>query len=81
MQEILTVMQIKQLYPSQWVLIEELETDRELNIKSGKVTYHDVNKREVCLKARERKPKRFSVFYTGEIPKDIIFLIRYAFKP
>lgn len=75
MQEILTMPEIKQLYPSEWVLIEELETDKELNIKSGKVTYHSNNKREVCLKARERKPKYFSVFYTGEIPKDIIFLL------
>ncbi|MFY9225215.1 MAG: hypothetical protein WAQ98_21255 [Blastocatellia bacterium] len=75
MQEILTMAEIKQLYPSGWVLIEEIETDKELNIKSGKVTYHSDNKQEVWLKARERKPKRFSVFYTGEIPKNIIFLI------
>lgn len=75
MQEILTMPEIKQLYPSEWVLIEELETDKELNIKSGKVTYHSDNKQEVWLKARERKPKYFSVMYTGEIPKNINFLL------
>lgn len=75
MQEILTMPEIKQLYPSEWVLIEELETDKELNIKSGRVTYHSSDKQEVCLKARERKPKYFSVMYTGEVPKDINFLL------
>ncbi len=75
MQEVLTMTEIKQLYPSEWVLIEELETDKELNIKSGKVTYHSGNKQEVWLRARERKPKYFSVFYTGEFPTNINYLL------
>ncbi|MFY9225216.1 MAG: hypothetical protein WAQ98_21260 [Blastocatellia bacterium] len=75
MQEILTMLEIKQLYASEWVLIEELETDEKMLLKAGKVTFHSNNKAEVYTKAKELKPKYFAVMYMGKLPEDMLFLL------
>lgn len=75
MSETLTMTEIKQLYPSEWVLIEELETDEKMLVKSGKVTYHSASKTDVYSKAKELKPKYFAVMYMGRLPENMIFLI------
>lgn len=75
MQEILTITEIKQLYASEWVLIEELETDEKMQLKAGKVTFHSSNKSDVYSKAKELKPKYFAVMYMGNLPEDMLFLL------
>lgn len=75
MQETLTMSEIKQLYPSEWVLIEEVETDEKMLVKAGKVTYHSSNKADVYSKAKELKPKYFAVMYMGKLPEDMNFLL------
>ena len=75
MQEILTMAEIKQFYSSEWILIEELETDEKMLVKAGKVTFHSGNKAEVYSKAKELKPKYFAVMYIGKLPEDITFLL------
>jgi hypothetical protein len=70
MDEILTVAEMESRYVSEWLLVEEPQTDESLEVHSGKVRFHSKDRDEVYRKAIELRPKRFAVLYTGSIPKD-----------
>ena len=70
MNQVLTLSEIETQYPSEWVLIEDPETDESLAVRQGTVRWHSVDRDAVYRKAVELRPKRFAVVYTGEIPED-----------
>lgn len=67
---ILTVAQIEKQFESEWVLVEDPETDDALEVQSGKVRWHSKDRDEVYRKAVELRPKRFAMLYTGKMPED-----------
>jgi hypothetical protein len=67
--EILTVEQIEASFESEWVLLEDPQTNKAQQVKSGKLRWHSKDRDEVYRKAVELHPKRFAVLYTGEIPE------------
>ena len=69
MDEVLTVAEIKSKYDSEWVLIEDPQTNEALEVQSGRVLYHSKDRDEVYRKAVELRPKRFAVLFTGEMPE------------
>jgi hypothetical protein len=69
MDEILTLAEIKTQYESEWVLLDQPQTNDRLEVQGGKVFYHSKDRDEVCRKATELRPKRFAVFFTGSIPQ------------
>lgn len=70
MNHVLTISEIETRYPSEWVLIEDPETDEALEIQRGTVRWHSMDRDVVYRKAVELRPNRFAVVYTGEIPED-----------
>ena len=80
MDEILTIAEIEARFSSEWVLVEDPETDDSLELKGGRVRYHSKDRDEVYRKAVELKPSRFAVHYTGEIPTDAAVVLR-ALRP
>lgn len=70
MSDILTITQIEAQFESEWVLIEEPQTNEMLAVQSGKVLWHSKDRDEVYRKAVELHPKRFAMLYTGKIPRD-----------
>jgi hypothetical protein len=70
MSELLTVAEINQRFLSEWILVEDPETDDSLQVLSGRVTFHSRDRDEVYRKAVELRPRHFAVLYTGSIPKD-----------
>lgn len=69
MKKILSLSVIMEQFKSEWVLIEDPETDDSLNIKHGAVLWHSKDRDEVYRKAREIKPRHSAILYTGKIPE------------
>ena len=75
MAEILTAAEIESRFKSEWVLVEDPETNEALEVLRGKVRFHSKDRDEVYRKAVELPPKRFAMLYTGAIPKDTAIVI------
>ena len=69
MRKVLTIAEIETVYDSEWVLVEDPQTDETLEIVSGAVLCHSRDRDEVYRKAVELRPKRFAMLYMGEIPE------------
>lgn len=75
----LTLSEIEQRYPDQWVLVEETGWDEQGNPTQGLVQAHSVNRDDLYQSLQElkrrRKAKTF-IFYTGDkIPEDLTVLL------
>lgn len=75
MDDVLTITQIEAQFESEWVLVEDPQTNEALEVKSGKVLWHSKDREEVYRKAVELRPKRFAMLYTGRMPKDTAIVL------
>jgi len=75
MDRILTAAQIWQQFESEWVLVEDPQTNDALEVEGGKVRWHSKDRDEVYHKAVELRPKRFAMLYTGRMPEDTAALV------
>jgi hypothetical protein len=75
MSDMLTLAEIELKFKSEWVLVEDPQTNESLEVVSGKVRFHSKDRDEVYLKAVELRPKRFAMLYTGTIPKDTAIVL------
>lgn len=73
--EILTLEEIQERYPRQWVLIVEPELDEELNVIRGKVLAASPDRDEAYSKFSLRKGKPVAIEYTGPVSDDIVVLL------
>lgn len=75
MEEILTLAEIEKKFNSEWILVEDPQTNDSLNIESGKVRFHSKDRDEVYREAIRIRPKRFAMLYTGTLPKDTAIVL------
>lgn len=75
MDEILTLAQIESKFDSEWVLVEDPQTDEELRVLSGTVRWHGKDRDEVYRRAVEMRPKRFAIVYTGKMPEETAIVL------
>jgi hypothetical protein len=75
MDEVLTIAQIEAQFESEWVLVEEPQTNDALEVQSGKVRWHSKDRDEVYRKAVELRPRRFALLYTGKMPRDTAIVL------
>ncbi len=75
MDDVLTIAQIEAQFESEWVLVEDPQTNEALEVLSGKVRWHSKDRDEVYRKAVELRPRRFAMLYTGQIPKDTAIVL------
>jgi hypothetical protein len=57
MDEVLTMAEIEAKFESEWVLIEEPQTDKALQVRSGIVRWHGKDREEVYRHAIQSRPK------------------------
>lgn len=69
MNEVLTLAEIYERFPSEWVLIADPELDDKLEVIRGRVVCHSKDRDEVDLKAVELRLKSSAFLYTGGIPE------------
>ena len=77
MNEILTMEEIERKFDGEWVLIEDVETDEQLEILRGKVTYHGKDKNELHQRAMESKNKHFASLFIGKPDPKMEFLLGF----
>jgi hypothetical protein len=65
MNALLNIDEISSRFGSEWILIEDPETDESLQVLRGRVTAHSKDRDEVYRVAVEARPKRFAILYTG----------------
>lgn len=65
---VMTLAEIEALCPSEWVLIENPQTNEALEVQSGTVVVHSPDRDTVYREAVARRPKRFAILYTGQMP-------------
>jgi hypothetical protein len=70
MEKEMTIEEIESQFDSEWVLVEDPQTNEALEVLSGKVIHHSKDRDEVYRKAAALRPKRSAILYTGEIPED-----------
>ena len=70
MEREMTMAEIENQFDSEWVLVEEPQTNEDLEVVKGKVLHHSKDRDEVYRKAVSLRPKRSAILYTGEIPED-----------
>jgi len=75
MDDVLTIAQIESQFSSEWVLVEEPETNQALEVQRGRVRWHSKDREEVYRKAVELRPRRFAVLYTGRMPEDTAIVL------
>jgi len=62
----MTLKEIKQQYPNQWVLIEFTQLDDELRVVDGKVLAHSPSRHEMEKELSTLRNERISVEFTGD---------------
>lgn len=75
MNDILSFSEIKKRFDSEWVLIENPETDENLNVKQGQVLWHSKNRDEVYRKAREMHPTHSAILFMGQLPDNVAVIL------
>ena len=75
MEKEMTIEEIESRFDSEWVLVEDPQTNEALEVLSGKVVHHSKDRDEVYRKAVALRPERCAVLYTGEVPEDTAIVL------
>ncbi len=75
MERLMTIGEIESEFDSEWILVDEPETNEHLEVLRGKVVHHSKDRDEVYRKAVALRPKRCAILYTGEIPEDAVVVL------
>lgn len=71
----MTLEEIKQQYPNEWVFIEFAELDEELKVMEGEVIAHSRDKEEIYKKLLELENEKIAIEITGDIPDEPAYLL------
>jgi hypothetical protein len=73
--EILTIAEIRDRYPCEWVLIADPESDDEWNARRGKILAHSPEREEIDKALSAFKHiHSISIEYTGPLPADYVVI-------
>lgn len=62
--------EIEDQFDSEWILVEEPQTDESLRVLRGRVLHHSPDRDEVYQAAVRLRPKRSAILYTGKMPEN-----------
>jgi hypothetical protein len=68
MDQVMTIDEINRQFDSEWVLVQDPETNEALQVLSGRVRCHSKDRDEVYREAIRLQGKRFAMLYTGQMP-------------
>jgi hypothetical protein len=72
---VLSIDEMRRLYDSQWLLVEDPVTTPMLQVTAGKVLWHSKNKQEIYQKLEEFKPTNAALIFAGDLVLDGVFLL------
>ncbi len=67
--------EMKALFPDEWVLVGEPETDANLQVLAGEVLWHCKDRDELYRKGLELRPRNFAILCFSEIPDDMVVIL------
>ena len=73
--QVLSVEQIHSRFKGEWVLVEDPEVDKDLNVLRGRVVFHSKDRDELDRKAIELRLKHSAFLYTGTMPDDTAIVL------
>ena len=71
MSDILRIEEIDSQFVSEWVLIENPDTDSTGRVLGGRVAFHSPQRDEVYRQATQSPSKRVAFHFTGELPERV----------
>ena len=75
MDKSLSIEAIEALFPSEWVLIGDPQTDESQRLLAAKVLFHSPKRDEVNQKLLELRPSRFAFRYLGTPAEDMELIL------
>jgi hypothetical protein len=75
MDTLMTIKEMESKFESEWILIQDPDTNEKLNVLGGNVIHHCKDRDEVYRKATSLRPKRSAVIYAGKIPEDTAIVL------
>jgi hypothetical protein len=63
------------LFPDEWVLIEDVQTNAALEVLGGRVLWHGKDREEGYRVVAELRPRRFTIFFTGSDPDGMEYML------
>lgn len=72
----MTMAEIENQFDSEWILVEEPQTDESLRVLRGRVLHHSPDRDEVYQAAVRLRPKRSAILYTGKMPENTAVVLR-----
>lgn len=75
MSEVLTLAEMEERFKSEWILVENPETDEALEIIRGNVIFHSPDRDAVYRKGVELRPKDSAIVFTGEMPENTAIVL------
>jgi hypothetical protein len=75
MSETISFAEIQKRFDSEWILLEDPETNEGLKLKSGRLLWHSKDRDEVYRKARELRPKHSAILYAGKLPENMVIVL------
>jgi len=71
----MTLEEIKQQYPNEWVLIEFTELNDELEVVNGEVIAHSPSKEEINKKLMVARNEKIAIEFTGDADTGEAYLL------
>ncbi len=75
MSDILTFDEIKSRFSSEWVLVDDPETDASLELIPGRVLCHGINREEVDRRLLELRRRSFAVRFHGKLQQNTALVL------
>lgn len=75
MSEVMPLSEIQARFESEWVLLEDPETNESLEVKRGRVLWHSKDRDEVYRKARDLRPRHSAIVYTGTMSDETVVVL------
>lgn len=74
--KVMTIEEIRENYPNQWVIIADTESDQDFNVIKGKVIAHSSERDKIdqALIDYAQIPS-LAIEYTGSIPEDYAVML------
>jgi hypothetical protein len=75
MNEVLTIEDINARFPSEWVLLADVQVGEYQQVLRGKVLWHSKERSEIDRKLLELRPRRLAILYAGEPSEGMEFIL------
>jgi len=75
MERQMTIEEIEKQFDAEWVLVEDPQTNENLEVMGGTVVLHCKDRDEFDREALKFRARRWAVLHTGEPPKDMEFAL------